>query len=180
MRARNAFVAMGTIAMLALASVASPAAEVSEKRLNEIYAMSPEQMAMTGAWTRANMDRLLTHINSIKDPKIRSLVLDMVNNPRSTVFNTTAQKNAFRVMPAAGGPGHHFYPGGLAVHAAENIEIAFGWADMFARVHGVDNLNRDIVIASLVLHDWAKVWYEWDTEKAEVKRPAWFPAYWGG
>ena len=180
MRAKNALLAVCTIAALALTSVASTAAEVSEQRLKQIYAMSPEQMAMTGAWTRANMDRLLTHINSIKDPKIRSLVLDMVNNPRSTVFNTTAQKNAFRVMPAAGGPGHHFYPGGLAVHAAENIEIAFGWADMFARVHGVDNLNRDIVIASLVLHDWAKVWYEWDTEKAEVKRPAWFPAYWGG
>ena len=105
MRAKNALLAGCTIALLAMSSVASPAAEVSEQRLKEIQAMSPEQMAMTGAWTRANMDRLLTHINSIKDPKIRSLVLDMVNNPRSTVFNTTAQKNAFRGMTAAGGPG---------------------------------------------------------------------------
>ena len=180
MRSKNAFWAMGMIAALALANVASLAAEVSEKRLNEIQAMSPEQMAMTGAWTRSNMDRLATHLNSIKDPKIRALVLDMVYNPRSTVFNATAQKNAFKVMPAAGGPGHHFYPGGLAVHAVENIEISFGWADAIARVHGVDQVNRDIIIAALTLHDWAKVWYEWDMEKAEVKRPAWFPAYWGG
>ena len=176
MRLTNAFAAAGALAVLALAMAAPSAADVPAKRLNDIQAMSPEQMAMTGAWTRSNIDRLTSHLNSIKDPKTRALVLDMVNNPKSTVFNVTAQKNAFRVMPAAGGPGHHFYPGGLAVHAAENIEIAFGWADMFARVHGVDNLNRDIVIAALTLHDWAKVWYEWDTEKAEVKRPAWFPA----
>ncbi|MCC7017686.1 MAG: hypothetical protein IT564_10850 [Rhodospirillales bacterium] len=179
MRVRNALGAMGTIALLALASVASSAAEVSDKRLKEIYAMSPEQMAMTGAWTRSNMDRLATHLNSINDPKIRALVLDMVYSPKSTVFNATAQKNAFRTMPAAGGPGHHYYPGGLAVHAVENIEIAFGWADMFARVHGV-TLNRDIVIAALTFHDWAKVWYEWDSATGGIKRPAWFPAYWGG
>ena len=117
MRARNALMALGTIAMLASAAGAADAAEVSEKRLKEIYAMSPEQMAMTGAWTRSNIDRLATHLNLIKDPKIRALVLDMVNNPKSSVFNATAQKNAFRTMPAAGGPGHHYYPGGLAVHA---------------------------------------------------------------
>lgn len=180
MKTKNAFWAMGTITALALASVAPSAAEVPAKRLNEIYAMSPEQMAMTGAWTRSNIDRLATHLNSIKDAKLRALILDMVYNPKSTVFNATAQKNAFRTMPAAGGPGHHFYPGGLAVHAVENIEISFGWADAIARVHGVDHVNRDIIIAALTLHDWAKVWYEWDTEKAEVKRPAWFPAYWGG
>ena len=149
MRARNTLMALGTFALLASAGVATAtAAEVSDNRLKEIYAMSPEQMAMTGAWTRSNIDRLWAHLNSIKDPKIRALVLDMVNNPKSNVFNKAAQKNAFKVMPAAGGPGHHFYPGGLAVHAVENIEIAFGWADMFARIHGVDNLNRDIVIAA--------------------------------
>ncbi len=180
MRVRNAIAAAVAVAALAWTGVAVEAAEVSDKRLKEIYAMSPEQMAMTGAWTRSNFDRLATHLNSIKDPKIRALILDMVNNPKSTVFNATAQKNAFRVMPAAGGPGHHFYPGGLAVHAAENIEIAFGWADMFARVHGVTDVNRDMVIAALTLHDWAKVWYEWDAATGGIKRPAWFPAYWGG
>ncbi|MBM3952860.1 MAG: hypothetical protein FJ311_15605 [Rhodospirillales bacterium] len=134
MRARNAIAAAVAVAALAWTGMTASAAEVPDKRLKEIYAMSPEKMAMTGAWTRSNIDRLAMHLNSIKDPKIRALVLDMVNNPKSTVFNATAQKNAFNVMPAAGGPGHHFYPGGLAVHAAENIEIAFGWADMFARV----------------------------------------------
>ncbi len=180
MRVKNVFLAIATVAALALANGAATAADVSEKRLKEIVAMSPEQMAATSAWTRSSYDRLLGYIHSIKDAKIRTLVLDMVTNPRSTVFNQAADKNAFRFSPAAGGPGHHFYPGGIAVHALENIEIAFGWADALARVHGVDNINRDIVIAALVLHDWAKVWYLWDPATGQVKRPDWFPAYWGG
>ena len=155
------------------------AGEIPDARLKQIYAMSPEKMARTGAWTRANYDRMMTHIHSIEDLGIRNLVLDFVNSPRSAVFNAVAAKNAFRYAPAAGGPGHHFYPGGLAVHAVENIEISLGWANVAATVHGVNNVNRDIIIASLILHDWAKVWYEWD-EKGAVKRPAWFPDYWGG
>ena len=154
--------------------------EVPEKRLAEIYAMSPERLAETSAWIRSRSERLMMHINSIKDAKIRAMVLDMVNNPRSTVFNQGAEKNAFWFSPAAGGPGHHFYPGGLAVHALENIEVSLGWADSIARVHGADNANRDIIIAALVLHDWAKVWYLWDPVTGAVKRPDWFPAYWGG
>lgn len=154
-------------------------AELAPARLEQIYAMSPEKMARTGAWTRANYDRMMTHIYSIEDQGIRNLVLDFVNNPRSTVFDAAADKNAYRYAPAAGGPGHHFYPGGLAVHAVENIEISLGWAKVAETVHGVNNINRDIIIAALVLHDWAKVWYGWD-EKGAVARPAWFPDYWGG
>lgn len=180
MRIKALGVAACAAAWLALASAGSWAAEVSQKRINDILAMSPEQMAATGAWTRSNTDRLMAHINSIKDKGIRNLVLDMVTDPKSTVFNVKAEKNAFRFSPAAGGPGHHFYPGGLAVHAAENIEISLGWADAIARVHGVDNINRDIIIAALTLHDWAKVWYLWDPATNGVKRPDWFPAYWGG
>ena len=130
-------------------------------------------------WTRANYDKMMGYVYSIEDRGIRSLVLDFVNNPRSTVFDATVDKNAYRYAPAAGGPGHHFYPGGLAVHAVENIEISLGWSNVMSSIHGVNNVNRDIVIASLVLHDWAKVWYNWD-EKNGVSRPTWYPEYWGG
>ena len=115
---------LGVVSLLAAFSVS--AQPVPDKRLSEIYAMSPEQMAQTSAWIRSRSERLLAHINSIKDPKIREIVLDMVNNPRSTVFNAAAEKNAFWFSPAAGGPGHHYYPGGLAVHAVENIEVSLG------------------------------------------------------
>jgi len=161
------------VGVLALAGVAATAeAQVSPQRLQHIYNMSPEQMAATGAWTRSSYDRLLAYVNSIRDPKVRAIVADMVTNPRSTVFNQPAHKNAFRFSPAAGGPGHHFYPGGLAVHAVENIEISMGWADALAKVHGTDNTNRDMIIAALTLHDWAKVWYLWDDATHTIKRPS--------
>jgi len=179
MRFTHWIAAAGTAAFL-FTGVASAQADVPAKRLEEIYAMSPERMGGTSKWIRARYDQLLVHIRSIKDPKIRALVLDMVTTPRSTVFNATAERDAFLIAPAAGGPGHHFYPGGLAVHAVENIEVSLGWADAMAKVHGVDNTNRDIIIAALTLHDWAKVWYRWDPATATVKRPDWFPAYWGG
>lgn len=170
-----------TTGVLALFGAATSTAQVSPQRLKDIYAMSPEQMAATGAWTRSNYDRLMAYVHSIKDQKVRALVADMVTNPRATAFNNApAQKNAFRFAPAAGGPGHHFYPGGLAVHAVENIEISLGWADAVAKVHGVENTNRDMIIAGLTLHDWAKVWYLWDDATHTVKRPEWFPEYWGG
>lgn len=180
MRVKWVLLSVCAIIFVATVNVVAEAAEVSEKRLNEIYSMSPERMAATGAWTRSNYDRLMTHINSIKDKTIRDLVLDLVNNPRSTVFNAAAEKNAFKYSPAAGGPGHHYYPGGLPVHAVENIEVSLGWADAIAKTHGVQNVNRDIIIAALTLHDWAKVWYLWDSATGTVKRPDWFPAYWGG
>jgi hypothetical protein len=179
MRFTHLIAAAGTAAFLC-AGTAAAQSDVPSKRLEDIYAMSPERMAGTSKWIRAKYDQLLVHIRSIKDPKIRALVLDMVTNPRSTVFNATAEKDAFLIAPAAGGPGHHFYPGGLAVHALENIEVSLGWVDAIAKVHGVDNSNRDIIIAALALHDWAKVWYLWDAATATVKRPDWFPAYWGG
>ncbi len=180
MRIRNLLSTFCALFMLCAISGAARSQEVAEKRLAEIYAMTPERAAETSVWIRAQSDRLRAYLNSIKDPKIRALVLDMVNNPRSTVFNQGAEKNAFWFSPAAGGPGHHFYPGGLAVHAVENIDISLGWADAIAKVHGVDNTNRDIIIAALTLHDWAKVWYLWDAATGTIKRPDWFPAYWGG
>ena len=156
------------------------AGEVPQARLEAIYAMSPEQMARTGSWVRSNYDRMMAYILSIEDPNIRNLVLDLVNDPRSTVFDEKAQENSYRFSPAAGGPGHHHYPGGLAVHAVENIEVSLSWADTVAKIHGVQGINRDIIIAALVLHDWAKVWYVWDEATGKVMRPDWFPAYWGG
>ena len=180
MRFNRLFASIGTVAVLVASAVSAFAQEVPDKRIGEIAAMTPERMADTSAWIRTQSDRLRGYINSIKDAKIRALVLDMVNNPRSTVFNQAAEKNAFWFSPAAGGPGHHYYPGGLAVHAVENIDVSLGWADAVAKVHGVDNTNRDIIIAALTLHDWAKVWYLWDAATGTIKRPDWFPAYWGG
>jgi len=163
--------------------IAAPAAQsqspVPEARIKAILAMSPQQMAETGLWTKTAYDRLLGHINGMKDEKLRALVLDFVLKPEAKVFNAKATQS-FLASPAAGGRGHHWYPGGLPVHALEWIEVAKAWADTYERVYGVKKVNRDMIVASLVLHDWAKVWYEWDLTTGTIKKPAWYPQSWGG
>ena len=156
------------------------AAEVPQSRIDQILAMSPTEMAESGAWTSAAYDRLMGYINSIEDEELRTFVLDMYTNPKSTVFNGEASPDALRTTPATGGPGHHHYPGGLAVHLLENIEIALGWMETFENVHGIRTTDRDLIIAELALHDWSKVWYNWDESTGKVKKPDWFPASWGG
>jgi hypothetical protein len=155
------------------------AQSVPETRLKAIFEMTPEQMASTGAWTKSAYDRLLAHINSIKDQKLREFVLEMVQRPESKVFNAKATQSYF-ASPAAGGKGHHYYPGGLPVHALECIEIALAWADVNDKIHKLKKTDRDIIIAALVLHDWAKVWYEWDPKTGLVVKPQWYPQSWGG
>ena len=152
---------------------------VPEARLKAIYAMSPDEMASTGAWTRGAYDRMLGYINAIKDRSTRELVLDMVLRPESRVFKAKATQS-FLASPAAGGRGHHYYPGGLPVHVLEWIDVAMAWADTYEKVYKVRKLDRDMIVAALVLHDWAKVWYEWDPKTGKVVKPAWYPQSWGG
>jgi hypothetical protein len=169
-----AFVFVGSYAPTVLS------AQVPQARIDQILAMSPTDMAKTGAWTTAAYNRLMGYINSIQDEELRTFVLEMYTNPQSTVFNGKAAPDALRTTPATGGPGHHHYPGGLAVHLVEVIEIALGWINTFEQVHGIQNTDRDLVIAQLSLHDWSKVWYNWDESTGKVKKPDWFPASWGG
>jgi len=156
------------------------AAEVSKARIDQILAMNPTQMAKTGAWTTSAYNRLMGYITSIENKEIRTLVLDMATNPKSTVFNATASPDAYRTTPATGGPGHHQYPGGLAVHALEVIDVSMGWMKTIEKVQGVRGTDRDLIIAQAVLHDWSKVWYTWDEATGKVKKPDWFPKSWGG
>jgi len=171
---------MVTLLLFGSFAAASMAAEVPKTRIDQILAMSPTEMAKSGAWTSAAYDRLMGYIYSIQDQELRNFVLDMYTNPKSTVFNGEASPNALRTAPATGGPGHHHYPGGLAVHLLENIEIALGWMNTFQNVHGIHTTDRDLIIAELALHDWSKVWYNWDESVGKVKKPDWFPKSWGG
>lgn len=167
------------LAVCALLCTPVQAQQVPETRLKAIYAMTPEEMANTGAWTRSAYDQMLARIRAFKDPSLRDLVLDMVLKPESKVFNARATQT-YLASPAAGGRGHHYYPGGLPVHVLEWIDVAMAWADAYERIYKVRKIDRDLIIAALVLHDWAKVWYEWDPKTGKVARPAWYPASWGG
>jgi hypothetical protein len=172
---------LGALCVLGVMLLATPghAQTIPDARLKSIFAMTPEQMASTGKWTKSAYDRMLGYINGMKDAKLRELVLDMVLRPESKAFNAKATQS-FLASPAAGGKGHHYYPGGLPVHALEWIDVAMAWADAYEKIYGVEKINRDMIIAALVLHDWAKVWYEWDSKTGLVVKPSWYPQSWGG
>ena len=170
------------LAIPALLFCSGPAAQaqaVSPARLEAILAMSPEDMARTGAWTRSAYERLLGYVYGIQDKPTRDMVLEMVLRPEAKAFKAKATQS-FLASPAAGGKGHHYYPGGLPVHALEWIEVAMAWADAYERVYKMKKVNRDLVVAALVLHDWAKVWYEWDPKTWTIQKPQWYPQSWGG
>jgi hypothetical protein len=175
LRTVAAFVILPLLVVTATAQTST----VPEARLKAIYAMTPQQMAETGQWTKQAYDRMLGYINNIQDKDIRELVLDMVLRPESKVFKAKATQS-FLASPAAGGKGHHHYPGGLPVHVLEWIDVAMAWADAYEKIYKVKKVDRDIVVAALVLHDWAKVWYEWDPSTGKVVKPAWYPQSWGG
>ena len=177
---RRLSIILGLVAVIGAGMLPAAAVEIPKSRIDQIVAMSPTEMAKTGAWTSAAYDRFMGYVYSIKDKELRVFVLGMLEKPTSTVFKASAQPDALRTAPASGGPGHHHYPGGLAVHLLENIEIALGWMNSFQNVHGITTTDRDLIIAELALHDWSKVWYEWDASTGKVKKPAWFPAAWGG
>lgn len=74
---------------------------------------------------------------------------------------------SFRGPPANGLHGHHSYPGGLAQHTAFNLTAALdlerGYEQLYRLPTGT--LDRDLLIAAVVLHDAMKSWtLQWNAD----------------
>lgn len=98
----------------------------------------------------------------------------------------------FTSAPGSVFGGHHSYPGGLAIHEAFNLSSALSLAANYRRIYGhrgagglpevgpVDSseaaadivIDRDIMIAAPIWHDWAKIivfqWTETGSEFPEI------------
>jgi hypothetical protein len=53
-----------------------------------------------------------------------------------------------------------------------------GWSDTWEKVCGV-KLDRDLIVAGLILHDWGKVWFLFDDVSGKIREPDWYPKAWG-
>jgi hypothetical protein len=156
----------------------SPAAgQALQQRLQAIYAMSAEEMASTSVFTRRAYEAQLQHIDRIQNPQIREIVRDLVLKPRATAFNQTATQS-WPASPGSGWKSHHSYPGGLSVHTMEWVAVASGWVDAYEKIYGV-KLDRDLVFAGLILHDWGKLWFLFDDAGGKILEPDWYPKAWG-
>ncbi len=67
------------------------------------------------------------------------------------ICNTVLGNNLFQEAPAAV-KNHHCYDGGLVVHVEEVVKYALAAAKSFPKV------NKDVLVTSAILHDYAKIW----------------------
>jgi hypothetical protein len=155
----------------------SPPQGALQKRLQTIFQMSAEDMAATSSFTKGAYDAQLARVNQIQNKQLRDTVLDLVLKPAATVYGQTATQT-WLASPGSGWKSHHSYPGGLSVHNLEWVEAALGWADTYEKVYRV-KLDRDVLIAGLVLHDWGKVWFLFNDASGKIGEPDWYPKAWG-
>ncbi|MFW5734976.1 MAG: metal-dependent phosphohydrolase [Oceanidesulfovibrio sp.] len=80
------------------------------------------------------------------------------------VSDPSRSPQPFYSAPGSGYSSHHAYPGGVATHTALNLRVSLalyeGYRDTYDYL-----LDRDIVIASQVLHDLHKAWvFQWQED----------------
>lgn len=98
-------------------------------------------------------DKIISHLETIKDDKLRSFVIGYYKEHADEI----------KVSPAAKAM-HHNFMGGLLVHTLECIEIA---ECVMATVY--QKINRDNAIAACALHDIGKIFeYTIDTENGII------------
>jgi putative nucleotidyltransferase with HDIG domain len=95
--------------------------------------------------------RLKRIINLIKDSNLRENVLEVVENPQIEIGGIVYSGLPLEESPA-GLSRHHSYPGGFVEHIIATTEIALRLCDVVKKVYS-GKVNRDLVVAGLVLHD---------------------------
>jgi 7,8-dihydroneopterin 2',3'-cyclic phosphate phosphodiesterase len=87
----------------------------------------------------------------IQDKKLRGMVLELLENPTFEIDGKKYSGLPLEVSPA-GLSNHHCYPGGYIEHIASTANIALAMCNSIEKVyHG--KVNRDLVIAGVLLHD---------------------------
>jgi 7,8-dihydroneopterin 2',3'-cyclic phosphate phosphodiesterase len=90
-------------------------------------------------------------VDKIGDKILREKVVAFVENPTIEIEGKVYSGLPLDVSPA-GLSHHHGYPGGFVEHVYSTTEIALSLCNVVRKVyHG--NIDRDIVVAGVVLHD---------------------------
>ncbi|WP_027183157.1 hypothetical protein [Desulfovibrio inopinatus] len=78
----------------------------------------------------------------------------------------------FLSAPGSGYTSHHAYPGGVVTHTAANVMLSQALYDAYKKTYGFD-MDRDVIIASQVLHDLHKPWvFQWgDNAESRTEHP---------
>jgi hypothetical protein len=174
------------------------------RKLDDVVAMSPEDMARASRLVMGTYNELLQTASSLEDPHYRELMTECIVRPKVTfleMYKTEAdRKRLFEEMVRLGffnrsdspdyvwpeghlspqtyltAPSSHndFYnahPGGLAVTVAYNIRMADAYTQNYRQMYGIP-ANRDLPVASLLVHEYPKVWlYQWQKDGSWLEEP---------
>lgn len=87
----------------------------------------------------------------IRDKTLRNKVIELLENPTFELNGESFPSLTLDIAPA-GMSHHHAYPGGYVEHVVSTASIALALSDSVENVyHG--KVNRDVVIACILLHD---------------------------
>ncbi|MCG8565027.1 MAG: hypothetical protein MI747_08085 [Desulfobacterales bacterium] len=75
----------------------------------------------------------------------------------------------FLAGPGSGYSSHHSYPGGLITHTAANVRLSLSLYEHYITVYDFA-LDRDVILASQILHDLHKPWvFQWSARTGESR-----------
>ena len=90
-------------------------------------------------------------IDKIEDNTLRTRILNLIEDP-----NIRIGENTYRGLPLDTSPAsrrlHHSYEGGLKEHTVSSSRIALTLCDIVEQTYHA-NVNRDVVLASIIVHD---------------------------
>ena len=121
--------------------------------ISSVELIKEAKMGLDEAEQDETFDKIISHLETIKDDKLRSFVIGYYKEHADEI----------KVSPAAKAM-HHNFMGGLLVHTLECIEIA---ECVMNTVY--QKINRDNAIAACALHDIGKIFeYTIDTENGII------------
>ena len=77
----------------------------------------------------------------------------------------------YLTAPSSHNDFYNAHPGGLALTVAYNIRMADAYTESYRQVYGLP-INRDLPVASLLVHEYPKVWlYQWLDDGSWLEEP---------
>ena len=95
--------------------------------------------------------KLRTLADQISDTHLRRKVVELLKNPTFKIAGRKHSGLPLEISPA-GLSHHHSYPGGYVEHTISTANIALALCDSVEKVYS-GSVNRDLVIAGVLLHD---------------------------
>lgn len=163
-------------------------------KVEQVIAMSPEQMARASRLVMGTYNELLQTAASLENDQYRELMTECITSPKVTFleiypkqqdrdrlfaemvrlgfFNReddpehvwppgNMEPQTYLTAPSSHNEFYNAHPGGLAVTVAFNIRMADAYTQNYRQMYGLP-INRDLPVASLLVHEYPKVWlYQW-------------------